>query len=167
MTLIDFLKFIGEIRNNCGLKCTGPNYYIFIHKGLRRATVNNTGYINMCDVEYIIVVCAHNWENMGYINTSLTQLLMVDKHFNPIDGIQFGNWTFKGLGFTRHSGSYYNAWKPYPNLELTSNPSINNYKPMTLEEIEKFPEWDWKNGDIKDFTATLEEINAFADANKM
>ena len=160
MNLIDFLKLVGEIRNNCGLECTGPNYYIFIHKGLKRATVNCTGYINMCDVEYIIVVCAHNWKYLGCVNTSLTQLLMVDNEFNSIESIPFGEWAFKGLSF-----KWYRAWRPYPKLELVSNPRINNYD-IFDEYVEKFPEWIWPNADIKQFQLYLNSINEFVEKNK-
>ncbi|MDE5688394.1 MAG: hypothetical protein K2I18_07205 [Paramuribaculum sp.] len=109
MTIVDFMRLVGEIRNNCGLECTDPNYYIFIHKELKRATVSNTGYICMSDVAYILVVCAYNWKNMGYVNTSLTQLLMVDKDFNPVDEIPFGVWNFKGLQFTTFPYQWYSA----------------------------------------------------------
>lgn len=165
------MKLVGEIRNNCGLNCFGPNYYIFIHKALKRATVNNTGYINMSDVAYVIVVCAYNWENMGYVNNSLTQLGMVDSHFNPVDAIPFGEWDFKGLHFTTYYGQWYNAWKPVPNLELRSDPSIENYKSKTLQEWEqsKFPEWEWSGGVTKtsDFQTLLNEINEFVKVNAM
>lgn len=165
MNLIDFLKLVGEIRNNCGLECTGPNYYIFIHKGLKRATVNNTGYINMSDVEYIIVVCAHNWKNLGYVNTSLTQLLMVDKDFNSVEDIPFGEWSFKGLSFITFYGQWYSAWRPYPKLELTSDPRINNYG-IIDDYVKKFPEWEWPNADIKQFQLYLDSINEFAEKHQ-
>ena len=169
MNIIDFMKLVGEIRNNCGLKCFGPNYYIFIHKGLKRATVNNTGYINMSDVAYVLVVCAYNWENMGYVNNSLTQLMMVDGLFNPVDAIPFGEWDFKGLCFVTYPGQWYNAWKPEPKLELRSDTSIENYKPKTLEEWNqsKFPKWEWSGGATRtyEFQTLLDEINEFVKVN--
>ena len=166
MNIIDFMKLVGEIRNNCGLKCFGPNYYIFIHKGLKKATVNNTGYINMDNIAYVLVVCAYNWENMGYINNSLTQLVMVDGMFNPVDAIPFGEWDFKGLEFTTFPGQWYSKWKPYPKLALRADPSINNFEPGSADEPSKFPEWEW-HGDVNhDFQTLLDDINKFAEANK-
>ena len=167
MNIIEFLRLVNEIRNNCGLDCTYPTYYIFINKDLRTATVNKTGYANMVGVECVIVVCAYKWENMGYVNTSLTQLVMVDNLFNPIDGLQFGDWTFKGLGFTTRFGDYYNKWKPYPKLELTSDPSINNYEPMDAEQAAKFPDWTWTTSNVDGFAHLLNEIHSFAEANRL
>ena len=161
MTLIEFLKLVGEIRNNCGLDCFGPNYYIFIHKGLRTATVNKTGYINMNNVEYVIVVCAYRWTNLGYTNSSHTQLVMVDHDFNPVDEIIFGNWAFKELGFTQQPSQWYDKYKPYPHLELISDPTINNYKPMTDEEYERVPKWDWQCLFVEDFNILLTDIQNF------
>lgn len=119
----------------------------------------------MCDVEYIIVVCGYNWKNLGYNNQSLTQLLMVDKDFNPVDSIPFGEWIFKGLGFHTFPGQYYNAWLPYPRLELSSDPRIKNYG-LIDEFVEKFPEWEWPNEGIKEFQRLLTSINEFVEANK-
>ena len=165
MNIIDFIKLVNEIRNNCVLDCFGPTYYIFIHKGLRRATVNNTGYVNMSDVEYIFAVCAYHWKNLGYLNSSFTQLVMADHDFNPIDSITFGNWSVRELGFTNRHGEWYNKYKPYPKMELISDPSINNYKPMTMKEHERIskicPEWDWKCQRIEDFDTLLTEIHEF------
>lgn len=62
----------------------------------------------MTDVAYVLVVCAYNWENLGYVNNSLTQLLMVDNTFSPVGTIPFGIWNFKGLEFTTHYGQFYN-----------------------------------------------------------
>ncbi|MBD5267697.1 MAG: hypothetical protein HDS41_05890 [Bacteroides sp.] len=162
MNQIDFLKLVNEIRNNCGLECFGPTYYIFIYKDLRRATVNKTGYVNMNDVEYVIAVCAYRWENLGYHNSSLTQLVMVDHDFNPVDSITFGNWALRELGFTNRINDWYNKYKPYPHLELISDPSINNYKPMEPAEIERFPQWDWKCQRIEDFNTFLTDVHEFA-----
>lgn len=162
MNQVEFLRLVGEIRNNCGLPCFGPTYYVFIHKGLRTATVNKTGYRTMSDVEYIIAVCAYNWKNLGYTNSSLIQLVMVDHDFIPVDSIIFGKWAFKELGFTTRPFDWYNKYKPYPHLELISNPSINNYKPMTVEELEKVPEWEWKCTRIEDFNQLLDDIHEFA-----
>lgn len=161
MTQIDFLRLVGEVRNNCGLECTGPNYYIFIHKDLNRATVNNTGYLSMVDVAYILVVCAYNWKNWGYVNTSLTQLLIVDNSFNSVDSIPFGNWNFKGLQFTTHPGQWYNKWRPLPMLELSTDQSINNFDPRPWNEPDPFPEWEWPNVDVKNITELLKSIHEF------
>ena len=161
MTQLEFIKLVGEIRNNCGLSCFGPTYYIFIHKGLRTASVNKTGYANMSDVEYVIAVCAYRWINLGYTNSSLTQLVLVDHDFNPVDSIIFGNWAFKELKFTLRPYDWYNQYKPYPALELISDPTINNYKPMKQEELERFPKWEWKCQDIEDFDRFLTDIHNF------
>ena len=163
------MKLVGEIRNNCGLKCFGPNYYIFIHKGLNRATVNNTGYINMSDVAYVLVVCTYNWENMGYVNNSLTQLVMVDGLFNPVDAIPFGEWDFKGLQFTTYPGQWYSKWKPIPLLVLRSDPSINNDMSRPIEDPSKFMDWKWSGGitQTNDFQVLLTEINEFVKVNAM
>ena len=165
MTQIEFLKLVGEVRNNCGLECTGPNYYIFIHKDLKRATVNHTGYISMADVAYVLVVCAYNWKNLGYVNTSLTQLMMVDNAYNPVENIPFGGWNFKSLQFTTHPGQWYSAWRPLPMLELSDNPSINNYEEHPYGEPDPFPEWEWPNVDIKNISGLLNSIQKFAQLN--
>ena len=171
MNITDFLATVKAIRENCGLKCVFPNYYIFIHNGLKRATVNHTGFLSMADVEYVIAVSAYQWTNLGYTNTSLTQLAVVDNKFEPVEGIEFGDWTFKGLDFTRHYGNYYNAWKPFPKLELTSDPSINNYEPRPAqaqewgEEYEKMRLHDWKSS-IEDMTGLLKEIHEFTETYK-
>lgn len=162
MTRTEFLSLVGEVRNNCGLECTGPNYYIFIHKDLTRATVNHTGYISMGDVAFVIVVCAYNWKNLGYLNTSLTQLLMVDSSFNPVDSISFGTWDFKGLQFTTHPGQWYNKWRPLPMLELSEDKSVNNYVPRPWDAPDSFPEWEWPNVDIKNMTELLKSIKEFS-----
>ena len=163
MTQIDFLRTIEQIRNSCGLDCSGPNYYVFIHKDLRRATVNHTGYISMSDVACVLVVCAYNWKNMGYVNTSLIQLAMVDQSFQPIEKIQFGKWNFKGLQFTRFYGEYYNAWRPIPILELSTDSSVNNLLSQPYVGPEPFPEWEWPNVDVKQMTEILKSINEFAE----
>ena len=165
MTQVEFLKIVGEVRNNCGLDCIGPNYYIFIHKDLKRATVNHTGYICMVDVAYVLVVCAYNWKNWGCINTSLTQLLMVDNTFNPVDTISFGIWNFKGLTFTTHPGQWYNQWRPIPMMELSTNPSINNYEPRPWDEPDPFPTWEWPYVNIKNMTELLKSIQEFTQNN--
>ena len=165
MTQIEFLKLVGEVRNNCGLECTGPNYYIFIHKDLKRATVNHTGYHSMIDVAYVLVVCAYNWKNLGYVNTSLTQLFMVDHSLYPLDSIPFGTWNFKGLQFTTHPGQLYNKWRPIPMLELSTEQSINNFAPRTWNEPDPFPEWEWPNVDIKNITELLMSIKEFVATN--
>ncbi len=168
MNITEFLALMKTIRENCGLTCVYPNYYIFIHKGLKRATVNKTGFLSMVDVEYIIAVSAYQWKNLGYTNTSLIQLAMVNNKFEPVDGIEFGDWTFKGLNFTIGFGDYYNAWKPSPKMELTSDPSINNYEPRTSEEWEEFESWanwEWKSS-IEDMTGLLKDIHEFAATHK-
>lgn len=167
MTQIEFLKLVGEVRNNCGLECTGPNYYIFIHKDLKRATVNQTGYISMADIAYVLVVCAYNWKNWGYVNTSLTQLLMADNAYNSVENIPFSAWNFKGLRFTKHPGQWYSAWRPLPMLELSDNPSINNYEEHPYGEPDPFPEWEWPNVDIKNITPLLTSIHEFISINSM
>lgn len=168
MDIKDFLILVKTIRENSGLKCVYPNYYIFIHKGLKRATVNKTGFLSMVDVEYIIVVSAYQWTNLGYTNTSLTQIAMVNNKFEPVDGIQFGDWTFKGLNFTTRFGDYYNAWKPLPKMELTSDPSINNYEPRTMEEWNEFDAWEnWEwNSNIENMTSLLKDIHEYATTHK-
>lgn len=165
MTQLEFIKLVGEIRNNCGLTCFGPTYYVFIHKGLKTATVNKTGYTNMSNVEYVIAVCAYSWKNLGYTNSSLTQLVMVDHDFYPVDSIIFGNWAFKELQFTLRYGDWYNKYKPYPALELITDPSINNYKPKPVSEWERFPEWEWKCSEIEDFNTLLSDIHEFVSAH--
>ncbi|MBD5343551.1 MAG: hypothetical protein HDR83_02175 [Bacteroides sp.] len=167
MNQIDFIKLVSEIRNNCGLDCFGPTYYVFIHKGLKMATVNKTGYCCMDNIEYVIVVCAYRWENLGYTNASLTQLLMVDHDFNPVEYIPFGNWAFKELGFTTRPNDWYNKYMPYPHLELISDPSVNNYKPKTMEEHEKAPKWNSKCQDIEDFNTFLNDIHEFSRLNPL
>ncbi len=162
MNQIEFIEIVGKVRNNCGCDCFGPTYYIFINKDLRRAIVNKTGYANMTDIGYIIAVCAYHWENLGYTNSSLMQLVMVDHDFNPVDKIIFGNWAFVELGFTTRPFDWYNKYKPYPHLELISDPSINNYKPMTMEELERVPEWEWKCQYIEDFGTLLSDIHEFS-----
>lgn len=164
MNIIEFLKFVTDLKANCGLDCVDPNYYIFIHNGLKKATVNRVGYINMVDVAYIIVVSPYRWKNLGYTNTSLTQLLMVDNQFNPVESIPFGKWNFKGLNFTTHPGNYYNAWKPYPKLELSSNESINNFERKPIDELEMFPKWEWP-GSIDNITELLKSIHEFTQQN--
>lgn len=162
MNQIEFIKLVGEIRNNCGLDCNGPNYYIFIHKDLTNASVNQTGYTMLTDKAFIIVVCAYNWSNWGYTNTSLTQLLMVDTKFDPIDGIRFGSWIFRGLQFTRHYGQFYNAWRPLPKLELISNSLVNNFVEKPYDAPEYFPEWEWPCVDINNITELFRSIHEFS-----
>ena len=128
---------------------------------MNRATVNNTGYLSMVDVAYILVVCAYNWKNWGYVNTSLTQLLIVDNSFNSVDSIPFGNWNFKGLQFTTHPGQWYNKWRPLPMLELSTDQSINNFDPRPWNEPDPFPEWEWPNVDVKNITELLKSIHEF------
>lgn len=161
MTQVEFLRLVGEVRNNCGLECIGPNYYIFIHKDLKRATVNQTGYIGMRDIAYVLVVCAYNWKNMGYVNTSLIQLLMVDSVFDPVESIPFGLWNFKGLQFSTHPGQFYNKWRPLPMLELSTDRTINNFESRPWDEPDPFPEWEWPHVDVKNMTELLKSVNEF------
>ncbi|MDE7467591.1 MAG: hypothetical protein K2M61_04475 [Muribaculaceae bacterium] len=119
----------------------------------------------MADVAYVIVVCAYNWKNWSYLNTSLTQLLMVDSSFNPVDSISFGAWDFKGLKFTTHPGQWYNQWRPLPMLELSADKSVNNYEPRPCNEPDPFPEWEWPIVDIKNITELLKSINEFVDSH--
>jgi|GEM_PF-4172598 len=159
MNIIDFLKLIGEIRNNCGLDCFGPNYYVFIHKDLKRATVNSTGYVNMSDIAYVIVATGHRWQNLGYVNSGLTVLAMVDSEFNPVDKIPFGDWDMT-IRFTQERGQWYNKYAPFAILELREDPKINSNKT-------DFPyEWDWHYGlfSIDNFTPLLTNVNEFIKA---
>lgn len=48
----------------------------------------------MSDVACVIVVCAYRRQNMGYVNNSLTQLMMVDGSFSPIESLTFEAWNF-------------------------------------------------------------------------
>lgn len=168
MNQVESLKLVGEFRNNCGsldlspIYFFGTTYYIFIHEGLRTATVNKTGDINMSGVEYVITVRACNCKNFGYTYSSLQQLAMVDHDFIPINSINFGNWNFIGLGFTNRPYDWYDQYKPYPHLTLASDPSINNYRPMTDDEMERFPKWEWKCNSIEDFNTLLTDIHEFA-----
>lgn len=119
----------------------------------------------MSDVAYVLVVCAYNWNNLGYVNTSLTQLVMVDNTFNPVESIRFGEWNFKGLQFTTHYGQFYNKWRPLPMLELFTSPNINNFEARPYDEPNPFPEWEWPSVDVKNITELLKSIHEFASAN--
>ena len=162
MNQVEFLRIVGEVRSNCGLECTGANYYIFIHKDLNRVTVNRTGYVSMVNIAYVIVVSAYNWKNMGYVNTSLTQLLMVDNAFEPVENISFGIWNFKGLMFVPHRGQYYNAWRPVPMLELSDDPSVNNFEARPWDEPDPFPEWEWPHVTIENISELFKSVTEFA-----
>lgn len=115
----------------------------------------------MADITYVLVVCAYNWKNLGYVDTSLTQLLMVDHTFSPIESIPFGRWNFKGLQFTTHPGQWYSAFRPLPILEFTTNPSVNNFEARPWNEPDPFPKWEWPNVDIKNMTELLKSIQKF------
>lgn len=119
----------------------------------------------MADVAYVLVVCAYNWKNLGYVNTSLTQLMMVDNAYNPVENIPFGGWNFKGLQFTTHPGQWYSAWCPLPILELISDPNVNNLGTLPYDETDSFPEWEWPNVDIKNISGLLNSIQKFAQLN--
>lgn len=157
MDITQFLKLVGEIRANCGLDCFGPNYYIFIKKGLKTAIVNKTGYVNMSDVAYVLVVCAYRWENLGYVNSSLTTLVMVDSGFQPVDKIPFGSWDMVSLDFTIRPGDWYNKWKPYPILELAGKPEVNTNSCECPYEL------ILNNISVENFSAVLDDINKFVE----
>lgn len=117
--------------------------------------------MNMSDVACVIVVCAYRWQNMGYVNNSLTQLMMVDGSFSSIESLPFGAWNFRGLTFTTFYGQYYNAWRPLPKLEFSADPSINNYEGRRWGDPDPFPEWEWPSADIKEFNKLLKSIQEF------
>ena len=163
MKLIDFLNLVGAVRNSSGTEYSGLNYYIFIHEDLKTATVNQSGYVDMSDVACVIVVCAYKWENFGYTNTSLTQLMMADKNFDPIDNIRFGIWNFKGLQFTTFESSWYDEYRPIPYLELSTDPSLNNSLNRPYNESDPFPKWEWPTVRIDGLSKLLESINEFVE----
>lgn len=157
MTITEFLKAVREIKEAKSLDYTDPTYFIFIHNGLKTATVNQTGFHSMAGIAYVIVVTAYRWTNFGYVNTSLTTLMMVDNQFNPVDKIPFGSWDFE-LSFSRHPGSYYDAWCPYPIMTLASDSRINTNQ-------SKCPyHWDWPQPCITDFNTVLKSVNEFVAA---
>lgn len=166
MNITDFLKVVRAVRDNCGLDCDGSNYYVFVHKDLKSATVNKTGYTNMSNVGYIIVVCPYKWKNWGYVNISLTQLMMVDSNFEPVDSIHMGEWNFKGLGFITFPGTFYNAWRPYPKMELVSDTNVNNYAPIADDEPNPFPQWVWPSTTIENATDLFKSIDEFVKSHK-
>lgn len=164
MKLIDFLNLVGAVRNSSGTEYCGLNYYIFIHEDLKTATVNQSGYADMSDVAYVIVVCAYKWNNSIYTNTSLTQLIMADKNFNPIDSIPFGIWNFKGLQFTTFKGCWYDKYRPIPILELSTDPSVNNSLNRPYNASDPFPKWEWPTARIEGLSELLESINEFVES---
>lgn len=157
MNQLEFIKLVNVLRETSGYDTFDPPYYIFIKKGLRNAVVNRTGYINMSDVAYVIVVIKYRWQNMGYVNSSLTTLLMTDHEFNAVESIPFGEWNMT-LEFTGRYGDWYNKYAPYPVLTLASDPDVN-----TNVISDKGVHANLKGYDIMNFTANLTAIHKFID----
>ncbi|MDE6824923.1 MAG: hypothetical protein K2J27_09420 [Duncaniella sp.] len=163
MTPIEFLQLISALRTNSGLDCVGPLYYVFIRKDMKSAVVNRVGYTDMSQIAYIIVVTAHRWTNLGYTNTSLITLGMFDANYNPVETIPFGEWQMDKLNFIQFYGSYYDCYRPYPQLSLVSDPEINTYSAI---EEDKTIYFSFPQYSIEQFTDILTSIHKFIAAYK-
>lgn len=50
-------------------------------------------------------------------------------------------------------------------LELSTDPTVNNFEERRSGEPDPFPEWEWPNADIKNITHLLKSIKEFAEVN--